>query len=186
MSSNIDRYLAIWQATHPDGWKDPETKEVKKGLESLKDELRPFYKQDKSFWTSLDAEETKKLGYTYADIRETSEETKELFRRRHDWSRRPQNNPENWRPVAPIEMEPLDLSSAQVYVNHPEYLPPTPPPKTQDPPKADPSPKKSEVTKDTKDSRLEDLSGKISQQGDSLNATKLKHWEWFLDDVVER
>ena len=128
MSSNINKYLAIWQATHPGSLKDPESKKLKKGLESLTEDVKPFYKQDKTFWTSLDAEETKKFGYTYADVREISEETKELFRHRQDWSIRPQNNLEKWRPVAPTEMGPLDLSSAQVYVNHPEYLPPTPPP----------------------------------------------------------
>ena len=160
MSSNIDRYLAIWQATYPNGWRDPDTKELKEGLESLKDGLKPLFKQDKSFWTSLDAEDTKALGYTYADVRKTSEETKKLFRHRHDWSIQTENDVKDWKPTPPTEMEPLDLSAAQVYVNHPEYVQPTPTPEIQYRQRADPTPEKS--------------------------TTKSKRREWFIDDVVER
>ena len=173
MSSNIDRYLAIWQAAHPDGWKDPKTKKLKEGLKCLEDGLRPFYKQDKTFWTSLDAEDTKVLGYTYADIQATSEETRKLFRHRHAWSRQPHIASVDWKPTAPTEMEPLDLSSAQVYVNHPEYLRPTPPPETQDPGKADPTPKKSDASKN-------------KYQTPSPKTAKAKRREWFIDDIVER
>ena len=186
MGSNIDRYLAVWQATHPDGWRDPGTKELRAGLELLRKKLKPFYKQDKSFWTSLDAEDTKALGYTYADVQQTSEETKELFRHRHAWSIQPQNTSKDWRPTAPTEMKPLDLSKAQVYVNHPEYLQPTPPPESQDPRKADSTSKKSDATKNQGDSQPEVLRSKSNHQAPSLKTTKPKRWEWFIDDVVER
>ena len=186
MGSNIDRYLAIWQAAHPGSWKDPKTKELKKELKSLEDELRPFYKQDKTFWTSLDVEDTKVLGYTYADVKKTPEETKKLFRHRHKWSIRPKIDLGKWRPIAPIEMEPLDLSSAQVYVNHPEYLRPIPPPETQDRLEAGPKSTKSDVTKDTGDGRRNDLNNKTDHQEHSLEPKETKRREWFIDDVVER
>ena len=186
MSSNIDRYLAIWQAAHRDGWRDPKTNNLKEDLKCLKDGLRPFYKQDKTFWTSLDAEDTKALGYTYADVRKTSEETKKLFRHRHDWSIRPHIASQDWKPAAPTEMEPLDLSSAQVYVNHPEYLRPIPPPETQEPRKADPTPKKSVTTKNTMGSPPEAPRSKNDHQAPSFKTTKPKRRDWFVDDVVER
>ena len=186
MSSNIDRYLAIWQAAHPDGWRDPKTKKLKEDLKCLEHELRPFYKQDKTFWTSLDAEDTETLGYTYPDVQTTSEETKELFRHRHAWSIRPQQDSEDWRPIAPTEMEPIDLSSAQVYVNHPEYLRPSPPPEVKPTNEANPKPKRSDATKTTGNSQPEVLRSNPNHQASSLKTTKPKRREWFVDDVVER
>lgn len=161
MYSNIDRYLAIWQAAHPGSWRDPKTNQLKKELHSLEDELRPFYKQDKTFWTSLDAEDTTVLGYTYADVKKSSEETKDSFRHRHSWSIRYQANSEDLGPTAPVEMEPLDLSGAQVFVNHPEYLRPIPPSE-------------------------KDLNHEVDDQQQSHETVEQKRREWFVDDVVER
>lgn len=74
-------------------------------------------------------------------------------------------------PDAPQEMEPLDLSSAQVYVNHPEYLKPTPPPKAKNAHEAKEMPEKSGITKVV---------------GENRETTVSKRREWFVDDTVER
>ena len=171
MNSNIDRYLAIWQAAHPNAWIDPNTARLKEELKSLKNDLRPFYKTANTFWTSLDAEDTQVFGYRYADVKKTPEETKESFRHRHTWSIRPQQSIPEWMPDAPPEMEPLDLSGAQVYVNHPEYLKPTPPPKAENPRKANQMPEKSGITKVV---------------GENRETIVSKRREWFVDDTVER
>ena len=83
-------------------------------------------------------------------------------------------------------MEPFNLSTAQVYVNHPEYLQPTPPSETKHRQKVDQTPKKSDVTKSTGDSQPDDLRTENYHQTHSLKTTKPKRREWFIDDVVER
>ena len=171
MNSNIDRYLAIWQAAHPNAWIDSDTGRLKEELKSLENDLKPFYKTANTFWTSVDAEDTQVFGYRYADVKKTPKETKELFRHRHTWSIRPELSTPEWMPNAPPEMEPLDLSGAQVYVKHPEYLRPIPPPEAKDPREAHQTPEKSSVTKIV---------------GGNRQASLAKRREWFVDDTVER
>ena len=198
---NIDRYLVIWQAVNPDGWYDPATKKLRPGLEALQEDLLPFFKpkQKRRFslnaasgkgdsWTSEDAADTKSFGYTYPDILESSEKTKQRFRSRHGWSIRPQPTPKDWKPVPPEEMLPLDLSHAQVYFKHLEYLRPNPPQIdniAKPALRAVQTPLMKRSDGPSVDGILESVVAGDSTSGHSV-ATSRKRREWFVDDAVER
>ena len=108
--SNIDRWLAIWQASHPNGWFSDS------GLENAP--LYPFRltrdQDGDTFWTSDQSRSTTTFGYTYPDIQGISDpdQVKALFETHYEWSRRtPTQNYKD----PPKDMKPLDLSLAQVY-----------------------------------------------------------------------
>ena len=171
---NIDRYLAIWQDVHPEKWFD--------GRQSgpmLESNLLPFFSpkgQDKNgFWTSKSARRTEAFGHTYPDVKGNPQATKENFRRLYSWSIRPQPEPQGWKPTPPKEMEPLDLSGAQVFKDHPEYVAPTPPIHLAGQAKANLVSSMMTVPQPLEAIHLQKKS-----------VTSAKFREWFVDDTVER
>ena len=119
---NIDRYLAIWQAAHPDSWFDDDS-------DLAKQPLLPFFSpksQDHGdFWTSDSARDTRKFGYTYSDVLSDPQATKDNFHSKYNWFVSSESKLEGWQPVIPPDMIPLDLSRAQVYRDHLEYVLPS-------------------------------------------------------------
>jgi hypothetical protein len=82
---NIDRYFAIWQASH-NGWIADENAKL------ARDELYPFRtvkpveQGRKAFWNSEFVKDVAGLGYTYADIAGTKEEVLARLRENYAWS----------------------------------------------------------------------------------------------------
>jgi hypothetical protein len=107
--SNVDRYFAMWQAINSDY--------VPSG--QLKSPLYPFKISSTSYWTSLDAQRTESLGYSYPGVITTGnnagELTKANFIKQSAWSLPPQGF-RTWIPGA-SPTPPLDLSRAWVYLD---------------------------------------------------------------------
>ncbi|KAH6664723.1 hypothetical protein B0J14DRAFT_706472 [Halenospora varia] len=107
----IDRYLAIWQAVHPNSWFAP-------GSPDEVSDLLPFRSkkvQNKSeYWNSRASKDCKSFGYTYPDVEgfTSSDQVKAAFREKYVWSRRTVNQPFG---DPPANMKPLNLSHAQVF-----------------------------------------------------------------------
>lgn len=145
----------------------------------LEKDLLPFFppnwQDDNGFWSSNPARHTKSFGYTYSDVKGNPQATKANFRTLYFWLLRLQPKCKDWRPTTPPQMEPLDLSKAQVYKDHPEYVAPTPP---------------VHINKQATASIVPDM--QIVPQ--PLNIASLqriitparKYREWFVDDGVER
>lgn len=81
VQSNVDRLYAIWQATHPDKWFDPDPKfnaqRLDTGtwsnkvneLDTPQTPLTLFHRDEKAtYWTSDDARDFMKLGYSYTEL----------------------------------------------------------------------------------------------------------------------
>ncbi|MCJ1400073.1 hypothetical protein MMC11_003276 [Xylographa trunciseda] len=162
----IDRIFAIWQAVNDGHWfgelKEQDQHKADEGL--LPFRKYPLVDDPKNrFWTSNLAQKTEKFGYTYADLygkQQSVEQIRDTFAKNYSWSRRlipfqPFGKP-------PPEMEPLNMSKAQVY----QY--------TSSAKSADqfrhlhPRPEIQPVIQETLAERL-----------------KVSH-EWYIDDVVER
>ena len=96
-------------------------------LDDLKTPLTPFRsfrdKDTETFWTSLSSEHTQTFGYTYPDIKKDAAITRTAFEKHHLWSLSPRSG-KGWKPSPPAELEPLDLSEAQVFKDHLEYVKP--------------------------------------------------------------
>lgn len=194
--SNIDRYLAVWQAANPGSWTDPNTGKLKKGLESLTEELKPFFKNEQGgkeykykFWTSEDVADTEVLGYKYPDIQRDPEETKRLFEEKYGWSTQLDKELENRTPSPPDDMKPLDLSNAQVFARHPEYLKPVAPAgatTSRIAPREIQMQRKSTNNPRTVVERSNPPKDTASHDGVTAEEPKNKIREWFVDDVVER
>lgn len=117
--SQIDRLFAIWQAVNPEHWFD----ELPSSQRALADDiLLPFRKDplttDKKsrYWTSNQARDPEVLGYTYPDIADKKKSVDQLrtdFAAKYGWSRR--LTPFQHFGQPPADMQPLDLSKAQVY-----------------------------------------------------------------------
>ena len=200
MDSNIDRYFAIWQAAHPNSWFDGENKDL------ADQDLLPFFSpkgQDpRGFWTSNSARHTTKFGYTYEDVLSNPNETVENFERKHEWSLRPKDLAKDWHPVIHPDMIPLDLSRAQVYRGHLEYVPPGPPPVYINIKKLA-LPEKSEISRierhELKTRDIENTGNISSANGDQADinsegtvekatprtSSVQKLRDWFVDDAVE-
>lgn len=117
--SQIDRLFAIWQAVNPEHWFN----ELPASQRALADDvLLPFRKypltKDKKtrYWTSNQARDPEVLGYTYPDIADKKKSVDQLrtdFAAKYGWSRR--LTPFQHFGQPPADMQPLDLSKAQVY-----------------------------------------------------------------------
>lgn len=202
LCSNIDRYLAIWQAANPNSWYDPATKKLKPGLETLQEPLLPFFKPkskvastidtanpDENCWTSEDAANTRSFGYTFKEVKTSPEETVEEFRRRYGWSIRPQPTPSNWKPSPPPDLKPLDLSTAQVYLKHPEYLKPSEPSVTTI---VEPILRAVQLSNIAASNTVSTMKAMDNITSETIEASSVakpvtgKRVEWFIDDAVER
>lgn len=164
---------------------DPSTDEQwfdgKESSKLLSEDLKPFFSPEGGFWNSSRAEHTASFGYIYSDVKRDSPTTRDHFRDMHAWSLRPQPEPLHWQPTPPEGMIPLDLSNAQVYDGHPEYLKPI-------------QPKGSAMSlpvaiTSTQISSLESASEVVLPK---LNIEHLdaspsgQYKEWFVDNEVER
>lgn len=96
--SQIDRLLAIWQATHPNSWFDGE------------DGLVPFTIRKDEFWTSDRVRKTDVFGYTYSDsIGQTPDSIRECYGKKYGWQSQERGHP-------PSCMEPVPVfEKAQVF-----------------------------------------------------------------------
>ena len=101
--SQIDRFMAIWQAANPNAWFDSGTDGAN---------LLPFRKQKtptEAFWTSADVKSTKTFGYTYPEVLES--DVKTAFDNHYKWA--------TTEPCAtsgpPDSMKIVDVSSAPVF-----------------------------------------------------------------------
>ncbi|MCJ1404105.1 hypothetical protein MMC11_007330 [Xylographa trunciseda] len=112
---NIDRIMAIWQATHPKRW-FPATTPGNKGPD---DPLYPFraFKDGKvDWWTSNDSIDTKKFGYTYADLDPTDAGAVfEAFGRNYVWSIHEESRPDGFGDAPPEEMEPVVVNDSPFF-----------------------------------------------------------------------
>lgn len=85
--SQIDRLLAIWQATHPESWFDG-----KQGEEDAKKPLVPFTFDRKAgkngSWTSMNVKNTAVFGYTYPDIEvgKNAKEVTDSYVEKYGWT----------------------------------------------------------------------------------------------------
>ncbi|KAF4334818.1 tyrosinase precursor (monophenol monooxygenase) [Fusarium beomiforme] len=166
----IDRILAIWQAANGrEHWFNELTDEDEKVLGS--GSLHPFRKwpltEDKAerYWTPDRAWDTADFGYVYPETAggKTGEQVRDEFARRYGWSRRLDVNQEFGAP--PEDMQPLDVSKAQVFnykagVSPGDILKPLIPPQSK------------------KRSEQEVLSA-------AAPSSKFSQ-EWYIDVVVER
>ncbi|KAK3717680.1 hypothetical protein LTR37_005747 [Vermiconidia calcicola] len=101
----IDRWLAIWQAAHPNSW-----------FSGDQDNLLPFRvsKNPARFWNSRQSISTQDFGYTYPDlVGGGATQVEAAFKNHYAWSVRTAQFPTIGNP--PTDMAPLDLSRAQVY-----------------------------------------------------------------------
>lgn len=105
--SQIDRLLAIWQATHPDSWFDG-----KQGEEDATNPLVPFTFDKKAgkdgSWTSMSVKDTAVFGYTYPDVEvgKSAKEVTDSYVQNYNWTtnnRRGTPPPQNMNPVAVFE-----------------------------------------------------------------------------------
>ena len=100
----IDRWFAIWQATHPTSW-----------FSNDQGNLLPFRtsKNPAKFWTSRGSVPTQGFGYTYPDLVGNATQVQNAFTTNYAWSVRTASHPKFGTP--PTNMAPLDLSKAQVF-----------------------------------------------------------------------
>ena len=178
MQSNIDRYLAIWQAIHPDSWFDGDKIE-KLASQPLLPFISPKGQDAEGFWTSNSSRKTSNFGYTYEDVLDKPTETLSNFQEKYKWSLRPQYGHVDWYPVPPPSMVPLNLSRAQVYRGLLEYVPPKPPP--------------FHIGGREKPTPLQVARAQTSTQEvtgasikDAGTTTEQKVREWYVDDAVNR
>lgn len=107
--SQIDRWFATWQAAHPGDWFTDDI---------FQNSLLPFRaSKDASgqtiFWNSIGSTTTDGFGYTYPDVGGNAQQVKDAFVARYTWQVRTATQPNYGTP--PAGMQPLDLSTAQVY-----------------------------------------------------------------------
>ena len=133
------------------------------------DGLVPFRKYPlvsdpkKRFWTSDLARKTEDFGYEYADLYgkdQSVEQIRETFAKNYGWSRRLTPFQHFGKP--PPEMEPLDLSEAQVF----QYT--------------------SSAKSATQFRRLHPRAEIQPMRQETLAAKPTVSHEWYIDDVVER
>ncbi|MCJ1439065.1 hypothetical protein MMC27_008456 [Xylographa pallens] len=171
----IDRIFAIWQAVNDGHWfeelDEKERLKVDEGL--LPFRKYPLVKNEKErFWTSNLAKKTEDFGYTYADLHgknQSVEQIRDAFATNYGWSRRLTPFQHFGKP--PPEMEPLDLSKAQVYqytssaksANQFRHLHP-----------------RAEIQPPMQETDAQPMMQKI------LAAKPKVSYEWYIDDVVER
>ena len=119
----IDRWFAVWEAVNPDEWFPPEH------VGDLNASLLPFRtSKDASgekFYNSMDVKECDRFGYTYDDLSgKPPDQIRKDFREKYLWSFREHEADPIGEP--PKEMQPFDLSKAQVYqygaVGRPAFL----------------------------------------------------------------
>jgi hypothetical protein len=105
-TSNIDRILSVWQATHKDFLPDDDSKI------SQTVKLWPFLtgKSKADFWTSKQCKDPRVFGYTYADIEEPEDQILSKFVKRYNWSLQ-----SNSMTRPPDSMKPVKVSKARVF-----------------------------------------------------------------------
>ncbi|GME33151.1 Tyrosinase [Neofusicoccum parvum] len=105
---NVDRILAVWQATH-DGYISTT------GQLNASSPLYPFRKPnpkgDASFWNSDSIRKPETFGYTYPDLQESTDRKSilEQFVAKYDWSTQRQVGSKGT--GIPSEMEPVELET---------------------------------------------------------------------------
>ncbi|KAF5681684.1 tyrosinase precursor (monophenol monooxygenase) [Fusarium circinatum] len=119
----IDRILAIWQAANSDdGDKHWFNELAGAEFQALGDaSLHPFRKwpikpaKEDRYWTSDSAKYTDAFGYTYSETAggRKGDQVRNEFTRKYGWSRRLDVNEDIG--VPPEDMQPLDVSKAQVF-----------------------------------------------------------------------
>lgn len=112
---NIDRIMAIWQATHPKRWFPAKTREQK----GPDDPLYPFraLKNGKlDWWTSNDSIDTKTFGYTYPDLDPVGAEAIfNEFGRKYVWSIHEESRPDGFGDTPPEDMEPIVVNDSPFF-----------------------------------------------------------------------
>jgi hypothetical protein len=106
---------------NPSSWFNESPNDLKAPLKPFKFTLEG--KEDDQYWTSKQVYKTDDFGYTYPNIvtgTNGSATTKQNFLELEAWSLTPSAQ-------VPAKRTPLDLSTALVFKNHPEYVPPVPP-----------------------------------------------------------
>lgn len=118
MTSNIDRYWAIWQAMHPEpeNW-FPKNKPGATTKPEGEKELQPFYKTrtgpgQGTFWTSDQTKDTATFGYIYDDMIGFKDKDKfwKQYRDKYIWSVRLPNRPD-FEEIHP-DMKPFEFDSS--------------------------------------------------------------------------
>ena len=112
---NIDRVMAIWQATHPKRWFPKETPE-KKGPDDPLYPLRAFKNGKIDWWTSNDSKDTKVFGYTYADLDPVGAEAIfDKFGKKYVWSIHEESRPDGFDDTPPEDMEPIVVNDSPFF-----------------------------------------------------------------------
>ena len=172
--------------------------------------MKPFRsfrdKDTENFWTSLSSEHTQTFGYTYPDIKEDAATTRTAFEKHHLWSLPPRSG-KGWKPSPPAELEALDLSEAQVFKDHLEYVKPA-----RAAPRTNPGPtvsmqRSNEVTQGIKTQDKVSVAKETTiQQSNTLDSLQplpntdipedettitqsegiKTHPEWFVDEIIPR
>jgi hypothetical protein len=111
----------MWQAVNPTSWFNDTPNDLKAPLKPFKFTLEG--KEDDQYWTSKQVYKTDDFGYTYPNIVTGANgpaTTKQNFLDLEAWSLTASVQ-------APAKRTPLDLSTALVFRNHPDYVRPVPP-----------------------------------------------------------
>lgn len=182
----MDRLFAIWQAANPSHWFN-DLPSSQRGLSG--DGLLPFRKYPLAtgknrYWTSDQARDPEVFGYTYPDIADksrTAEQLRTAFAAKYGWSRR--LTPFQHFQPPPADMQPLDLSKAQVY----QYTSGVPSASRFRPLTA--ALKKEDLPRTQQllslSAAVPNLQGVPKAQAPLVGNEKVSH-EWYIDAIVER
>ncbi|KAB2569108.1 Polyphenol oxidase 4 [Lasiodiplodia theobromae] len=117
---NVDRILAVWQATHDEYVSATGQLNASTPLYPFR---KPNPKGDAGFWDSGSIRKTETLGYTYPDLQGSTDRKTilESFYDKYDWSTQRQKGTKGT--GIPTGMEPVDLESVPVFINNPSFSP---------------------------------------------------------------
>ena len=164
----IDRLFAIWQSIRKDNPKSWFSDKLKAG-----NNLLPFRNAaGKSYWNSNLSKETEDFGYTYPEIKDTKDATRETFKNMYQWSVPLLES--DIGAIPPDDMLPYNVRKSQFF-NF----------KGEEQVKASP-PLLSEVVDFSKEPLLLERVEALQNPVPSNPPTKDYSREWYIDDKVQR
>lgn len=109
---NIDRMLAVWQATHegPDSWLPSDKSSYAQSVPLWPFRRGPGKTDAGDMWNSAQARSVSAFGYTYGDLQGSKSQIAARWDRSYRWSLQSngQTNPPEW-------MEPIDVRGSQSF-----------------------------------------------------------------------